>query len=105
MVTSKQEQTMITEKQHLRRIAVERRSVRRVAKGLIAAGYAISVNDGEEIVVKKSTKITEIVKATMSTDEDYFLVSKPGCKNSFVRFVYGNGGWDVICDYGMSLDD
>lgn len=24
---------------------------------------------------------------------------------SFVRFIYGNSGWDVVNDYGMSLED
>jgi hypothetical protein len=88
-----------------KRIAGEKRVARRVVRDLLAAGYSLSVFDGEEETVIKSTKFKQIVDALMTTDEDYLYTFKEGCKNSFVRFVYGNDSWEVICDYGASLED
>lgn len=92
-------------KRNRKRIAGEKTVVRRVVKDLLAAGYSITVNDGEEETVQRSTKFKEIVDALMTTDEDYLLVSKPGAKRSFVRFVYGNDASEVICDHGVSLEE
>jgi hypothetical protein len=36
----------------------------------------------------------------MTTDEDYLHLHPPVGRKSWVRLVYGNDGWDVICDYG-----
>jgi hypothetical protein len=86
-----------------RRIRIEQRIVRHTAKALIAAGYTIDVNDGEETTLKGSTSLKAITEACFSTDEDRFYTYKEG-KKSFVQFIYGNGGHDVISDYGMSLE-
>lgn len=87
-----------------KRIAGETRVVRRVVRDLLAAGYSLTVDDGEDEPVKKSTKFSEIVAALMQTDEDYLYTHKQGCPNSFVRFVYGNDSWEVICDYSTNLE-
>jgi hypothetical protein len=92
-------------KANRRRIAGEKTVARRVVRDLLAAGYSLSVDDGEETSVKKSTKFKEIVDAMMTTDEDHLYAHKQGCKTSFVRFVYGNDSWEVICDYGVSLEE
>lgn len=91
-------------KANRRRIAGEKTVARRVVRDLLAAGYSLSVHDGEETTVKKSTEFKKIVDALMTTDEDYLYAHKDGCKTSFVRFVYGNDSWEVICDYGVSLE-
>jgi hypothetical protein len=91
-------------KANRKRIAGEKTVVRRVVRDLLAAGYKLSVDDGEETSVKNSTEFKKIVAALMTTDEDYLYASKPGCKTGFVRFVYGNDSWEVICDYGTSLE-
>jgi len=87
-----------------KRIAGEKTVVRRVVRDLLAAGFSLTVDDQEFEPIKKSTKFKEIVDALMQTDEDYLYTHKQGSKDSFVRFVYGNDSWEVICDYGVSLE-
>ena len=86
------------------RIGVERKIVLMCAKSLIAKGYSIAVNDGCETTTNYTGDIAVIEAALFTTDEDYLLTHKRGCVASFVRFVYGNSGPDVINDYGMSLE-
>ena len=84
---------------------LERRIARRCILDLIEAGYTVSVYDGEEVTVKCSTKATEILKAMMTTDEDYlFAMDDKGVRRGWVRFIYGNDGADVINDYTTNLD-
>jgi hypothetical protein len=85
---------------------IEKRIAREVIKGLLSAGFTVSVNDGEETTVKQSTDADTIFTAMMTTDEDYLLAHRPGetKKSAWVRFIYGNSGWDVINDYSTSLE-
>jgi hypothetical protein len=88
------------------RIEIEKRIARRVVRELLAAGYELTVNNGgeyDEIEIPWSRDFTTIVGAMFATDEEY-LYARKGKLASFVRFVYGNDGWDVINDYGMSLE-
>ena len=91
--------------QNRKRIAGEKTVVRRVVRDMLAKGYRLSVNDGEEITVKRSIKFKEIVDALMTTDEDYLIVHTEGKANRVVHFFYGNDAWEVICDYSVSLED
>ena len=86
------------------RIAVERKIVLHTARALIGKGYEIAVNDGEETTVDYTGDIEKITAALFTTDEDWFFTRQRGKKDSFVRFIYGNSGPDVINDYGMSLE-
>lgn len=86
---------------------VERSIARKCIAALLRAGFEISVNDGEETTVKSSTKRREIFAAMFSTDQDYLLVHKAGVETHFgwVRFIYGNDGWDVISDHTINLEE
>jgi len=94
---------------------VEKSIARRAIKELLAAGFALSVNDGEETTLKLSRRPRIIAEAMFSTDQDYLLVHKPlvdGDPNNnfdpdhfgWVRFIYGNDGWDVINDNTVNLE-
>lgn len=91
------------------RIAIERRIVKLTVKTLIEAGYALSVFDGEEQTAYTTTDFKMLHDALMETDEDYLYAKKADAdgkmKKSFVYFVYGNDGWDVISDHSVSLED
>lgn len=80
---------------------VEKHIVERVVMDALAAGYEISVHDGEETVVRRSTNPDQIIKAMFSTDEDYLYLYKPKQRGveGWVHFVYGNSGHDVISDH------
>lgn len=92
------------------RIAIERKIARLTAEALVDAGFTVTVNDGEEDVVKDSTDVSAILDAMFSTGEDYLIVTfpytgkLPGLRG-WVRFIYGNDGYDVINDYTTSLED
>jgi len=83
-----------------KRIATEKRIVRQIIKDALAAGYKISVHDGEEWVVSGSTKGAEVFAAMFATDEETLLFRSTASKVGHVNLVYGNGnGTEVICDY------
>jgi hypothetical protein len=77
---------------------------------LISHGFVLSVFDGEELTVTKSTDEAAIFAALRTTDEDVLYADRPNgdgretCRR-FVQFVYGNDGWDVIADNSSSLED
>lgn len=90
---------------------IERRIATAAAKGLVAAGYKIAVHDGEEIALKKTDDVRAILAAMFSTDEDRFYVyqwsgvADAGWERAgWVRFIYGNDGWDVIADHTTNLE-
>lgn len=51
--------------------AGERRRASRLVSALLAAGYRLSVNDGEEWTVKQSRNKGEVMAALATTGEDY----------------------------------
>lgn len=86
------------------------------AQALLDAGYLLGVNDGEEVTIHHSRDLNAIQDALFTTDEDYLLIYKPvvsgvdpqvldTAPDFWVRFVYGNDGWDVISDYCVALED
>jgi hypothetical protein len=91
------------------RIRLELRIMRKTLQALIAAGFYITIDNGEEEEIRNSRKITEIMKVVFLTDEDFVYVSKKPTPEGqsydhFVRFIYGNSGWDVINDYSVALE-
>lgn len=103
-----------------KRIRIEKKIMRRTVKDLIAAGFKVSIWNGECYEIVNSVKLNDIMKVTFLTDEDIVYVhdgdapvhydadrdvTHAGPFDSFVRFIYGNSGWDVISDYGVSLEN
>jgi hypothetical protein len=86
------------------RMKLERRIATQCIAELLEAGYALGVNDGEDTTIENSTDPTALLAAMFTTDEDYLLAFKDGERVGWVRFVYGNSGWDAICDYTMNLE-
>ncbi len=88
---------------------IERQIARKAAKDLIAAGYKVAVYDGTEIALAASADVRAVMAAMFSTDEDYLFVLTPVAggkmkRVGWVRFVYGNSGFDVINDYTTNLE-
>jgi hypothetical protein len=87
------------------RIELEKRIARKVVRALLAAGYEITVNNGgDDDEIPYSSDFAQIIGAMFATDEECLRTCKDD-HYSFVRFVYGNDGWDVVNDYGTSLQD
>ena len=71
----------------------------------LAAGYAISLdNGGDEFEFEHSTDFKFITGEMHATDQERLHLSQDGKHIGWVFFVYGNDGWDVICDYTVSLE-
>ncbi len=92
-----------------RRQRTEETIVLAVAQVLLDAGYLLGVDDGEETTIHHSSDIHAIQKALFTTDEDYLYVYELKSNDDprpdyWVRCVYGNEGWDVICDYSSAVD-
>ena len=90
---------------------IEQTIVLVTAQALLDAGFSLGVNDGGETTLEFSRDLDAIKAALFTTDDDYLYVYKAGRKPSkdnrpdgWVRFVYGNDGWDVISDCS-SVDD
>lgn len=83
----------------------------------LAAGYRLAVSlergyDTEEMLLG-STDRAKILKEALAGDECHVFVQPhdgPTLKGGhvvskgWVFFVYGNDGWDVICDYTTNLE-
>lgn len=94
------------------RIRVEADIVTRTVDALLAAGYALNVENGGEgrELVRYTTERATVLRVLMDTDEDFLLAVPAGETpkgwggTAYVQFVYGNEGWEVICDYTTSLE-
>lgn len=94
------------------RIAVEQDIVTRTVDALLAAGYALQTDIQEDPRPERPTKDRAAILAEMMDVDDEFLgVYDQGESASltkgligWVRFVYGNDGWDVISDYTTNLE-
>lgn len=87
------------------RIAVEKQIVSRIVKDALALNCTVSVYDGEEWALKRSTKYTEVMGAIMSTDMDTLRFrNQDGDIVGSVFLVYGNDGYDVINDYSANAE-
>ena len=83
-----------------RRASLERRVAITLVRDVLAAGYSISVYDGEGFGLVRSRDKRAILAAMGSTDEDtLFIRDTSGKKLGVVTLTYGNDGWDVISDF------
>jgi hypothetical protein len=89
-----------------KRVTMERMIIRKACRDLIAAGCTISVDydedDGPELV--DSTDLNAIMGTIQACDEERLRVKRDGKHLGTIYLVYGNDGWDVICDYSVSLE-
>jgi hypothetical protein len=82
---------------------IESLIARLVVRKLLAAGYSIEVQNGEETVLQPSRTYRTILEAMATTDEEHLIARKPRAQASFVTLYYGNGE-DVIHDFGVTLE-
>lgn len=88
---------------------VENEITAKVVDVLLAAGYGLSVdngdNNGDEYEIKNSHNFAKVLKALYQTDDDRLYVHHNAVEPfAWVHFVYGNDGWDVISDYTTNLE-
>lgn len=89
------------------RIWVERILVASSVNALLAQGFAMNVYNGgdEDELLEPSRDRQAIQGALMETGDDFLKVFRSdGTYFGWVRFVYGNSGYDVISDYTLNLE-
>lgn len=80
-------------------MASELQIATKLVRAALAAGYSVSVNDGEAWPVSKSHDEAEILAALQSTDSDTLRLRSPlGDFVGNVLLIWGNGE-DVISDH------
>lgn len=80
----------------------ERRVAVRLVRAALDAGYTISVNDGEEWTVKRSTKAKAVLEALATTGEDVIRIrDADGVACGSFYLVWGNAddGSELISDH------
>ena len=88
------------------RQAVEREIVQAAITQVLAAGFLIEVNDGEEDVLEPSKDYDAIYNSMFTTDEDWLFVYRGDEEGymGWVRFIYGNDGYDVLSNNTVNLE-
>ena len=85
---------------------LERQIVTKIVDDALAAGYALSVdNGGDGFEIAMSTERQAVLDVLFQTDEERLVLSKEQKIIGSVFLVYGNDGWDVVCDYHLSIED
>ena len=82
---------------------VEREITTAVVDALLAAGFSLSIDNGDEITAHSKSR-KNILNSMYLTDEEHLYAVKEGKTTAWVYFVYGNDGWDVISDYTVNLE-
>lgn len=80
----------------------ERRTATRLVAAALAAGYTVSVYDGEEYTVKRSRKSKEILEALATTGEDALVIrDSAGERLGVLSLIWGNNpsGDELISDH------
>lgn len=91
------------------RIELERKIARAFVKQALAAGFRIEIDNGEERTGPLDT-VSSVLGKMFQTDEDWVYLKHKTIDwmltdgAGWVRFVYGNDGWDVISDYTTNLE-
>ena len=84
---------------------IEERIVRNAVHELLDHGFTLSVdNGGDDYEIDRSVDAEAVIAELMNTDEDRLLARTGDKIKGWVHFVYGNDGYDVICDMTVSLE-
>lgn len=83
----------------------EAAAARKLVKMALARGWSISINDGDEWTLKRSTDQQAILHAMCSTGEDYLMFRQAdGSRVGWTFLVWGNSAPELICDYSSNPD-
>lgn len=87
------------------RMGIEQKIIRRAVTDILGKGYKVSLYDGGEFTVKRSTDLNLILNAIQTTDRDMLKVYDGDALIGTIILIYGNDGHDVIADYSLSLEE
>jgi hypothetical protein len=87
--------------------AGERAHACNLVKQLIADGFTLAVNDGEEWTVTRCTDADTVIDALATTGEDYLKVFRSEDDvHSTLQLIWGNckSGMELVADYSFGTD-
>ena len=78
----------------------EAAAARKLITIILAKGYSVSVSDGEEWTVKRSSNLKTILSSLCTTGEDTLrLHEADGCGIGVMLLVWGNSAPELVADY------
>lgn len=88
---------------------VEKVIVRSFIIAALADGYTINIYDEDDdedglLFLEPCNDLRKIMDAMFACDMERLHLFKDGKRHGWILFVYGNDGWDVICDYTTNLE-
>jgi hypothetical protein len=86
------------------RLNAERQFVARYVRAAIQLGYSLSVFDGEEVTLRRSTDAAAILDAMFTVDHETLHVYAGSKRLGWLFFVHGNEPEEVLNDYTASLE-
>lgn len=90
------------------RLSVESDIVARTIDAMLSAGYFLQTDLRDSARPETPTRDRDtILSEMMETDDEFLGVFECATDElplGWVRFVYGNDGWDVISDYTVNLE-
>lgn len=75
----------------------------RAVSDLLAAGYEIKVDNGDDVTERLSER-DAVLREMFACDDDLLRIYRKKKSIGWVRLIYGNGGFDVISDYTTNLE-
>lgn len=96
------------------RMLVEHEIAERTVKVLFAEGFQLLIENGDserlgpfayQSAIGMQPSADLVLAEMFQTDDEFLVVKKGAANHGWVRFVYGNDGWDVISDYTTNLED
>lgn len=88
-----------------KRLRMEKRIVKSLVTELSANGLKMTVDFGDGDEFERTNDAKQVLSVLMSCDEENLRVyNSEGFFMGVFNLVYGNDGYDVICDYTMQLE-
>jgi hypothetical protein len=92
---------------------MERDIIRTIIEDAFESGCSIVIDNGEDKSERftmnllhntKAECVDEVMNEINQTDEEYLIFYYGGSKIGWVQLVYGNTGFDVVCDHTQSTE-
>jgi len=86
-----------------RRMELERRMASALVKACLRRGFSVTIDNGEDKPIKKSRNYRAIMNEMWQTDEEHVVIfDAEGKRRGWFFLVYGNDGYDLVADYGIT---
>ena len=87
------------------KVEIEARIVASCVYELLEHGFLLSVdNGGDDYEINRSSDGEAVFAKLMKQPEERLMAIKNDNIFGWIHFVYGNSGYDVICDMTVSLE-